>query len=308
MLALWLYDHAGVMVRGSCAAVFGVAGAACLIAGLWRRWRARALLAFAGLLGAVILAFAALRPSNDRDWPPETARLPWAEVDGNRVTIHDVRNFDYRTEDDFTPAWYDRTVDLDQLTGVDLVASYWMGPAIAHLFVSFEFGGTEHVAISIEARRARGEPYSSLLGFFRRFELVYVVADERDVIRLRTNVRRDPPEEVYVYRLRAAPGAGRQLFLAYMDKINALRAHPEFYNSLTTNCANSIWMLSRVVQGHVPWSWKILASGYAPQYLYEEGRLDAGVPFPQLERRSHVNDRARAADGAADFSALIRAR
>ena len=138
----------------------------------------------------------------------------YATIDGPRITLHDIRNFDYRSETDFTPSYYDRTFDLQQLSGVDLIASYWMGPKIAHIFLSFEFNGREHVAISIEARRARGEPYSSLLGFFRRFELIYVVADERDVIRLRTNYRRDPPEQVYLYRLqrhargRAAPVSG----------------------------------------------------------------------------------------------------
>src|SRR5207244_1722109 len=133
---------------------------------------------------------------------PEVARLAYATIDGDLVTVHNIRNFDYRTETDFTPAYYDKTYDLKKLDSVDLVAVYWMGPAIAHLFLSFGFAG-DHLAISIEARKEKGEGYSSVKGFFRQYELYYVVADERDVIRVRTNYRKDPPEAVYVFPLRA---------------------------------------------------------------------------------------------------------
>ena len=307
VLALYFFDHAAPGLRTALAAAFAL-GSVAVLAGLTRpRWRRRALTTYAGMFAAVVIASSTIKPSNDRDWPPETARLPYAVIDGDRVTLHNIRNFGYRSETDFTAAYYDKTFDLGQLTGVDLGASYWMGPQIAHLFTSFEFNGTDHVAISVEARRARGEAYSSLQGFFRRFELVYVVGDERDVIGLRTNYREDPPEEVYLYRLRGQRDSGRRLFLEYLRKINALRDHPEFYNSLTTNCAGSIWMLSRVNPDHPPYSWKILVSGYAPEFLYDEGRLDTRVPFAELERRSHVNARARAAGDAADFSQRIRA-
>jgi hypothetical protein len=307
VLALYYFDHAGEGLRTALATAFAL-GCVAVLAGLTQpRWRRRALSAYAVLFAAVVIASSTIKPSNDRDWPPETARLPYAVIDGDRVTLHNIRNFDYRSETDFTPAYYDKTLDLRQLTGVDLAASYWMGPKIAHLFTSFEFNGTDHVAISIEARRARGEAYSSLQGFFRRFEIIYVVGDERDLIGLRTNYRRDPPEEVYLYRLKGPPGSGERLFLEYLRKINSLREHPEFYNSLTTNCAGSIWMLSRVNPDHPRYSWKILASGYAPEYLYDEGRLDTSVPFAELEQRSHINARARAAGDAADFSQRIRA-
>jgi hypothetical protein len=307
VLALYYFDHAGAQLRAALALGFALCCLA-LLAGLTRRrWRRAALAAYGGLFVAVVLASSAIRPSNERDWPPETARLPYAVIDGDRVTVHNIRNFDYRSETDFTPAYYDKTFDLRELTGVDLGAAYWMGPQIAHLFMSFEFHTTDHLAISIEARRARDEAYSSLQGFFRRFELIYVVGDERDLIGLRTNHRQDPPEEVYLYRLRGSLESGQRLFLEYMRKLNTLREHPEFYNSLTTNCANGIWVLSRINADHPPWSWKILVSGYAPEFLYDEGRLDTRVPFAELERRSHVNARARAAGAAADFSQRIRA-
>ena len=182
-----------------------------------------------------------LKPSNDRDWLPNVARTPWATVAGDTVTVHNIRNFTYRTETDFTPAWYDKSYDLRKLEGIDIVASYWMGPDIAHVFVSFAFAGGDHLAMSIETRTEKGEGYSAIKGFFRQYELYYVVADERDVIGLRTNYRSDPPEDVYVYRIKSNPEGRRAFFLEYVRQINALKDHPEFYNSLTTNCTTNIW-------------------------------------------------------------------
>ena len=154
------------------------------------------------------------------------AVLPYATIEGDVVTVHNIRNFDYRSETDYTPAWYDKRFDVRDLVGVDLVAVYWMGPAIAHTFLSFEFAGGEHLAISIETRKEQGEGYSTLKGFFRQYELFYVVADERDVIRLRTNYRHDPPEDTYVYRVQAPIENLRRLFLEYMRQVNLLTTQP----------------------------------------------------------------------------------
>jgi len=255
---------------------------------------------------AIGLWWSGLQPSNERDWQPEVARLAYATIDGDLVTVHNIRNFDYRTETDFTPAYYVRTYDLNKLDSADLVAVYWMGPAIAHLFLSFGFGD-DHLAVSIEARKEKGEGYSSAKGFFRQYELYYVVADERDVIRVRTNYRKDPPEDVYVYPLRGPRENIRRLFLEYVRKMNALREHPEFYNTLTTNCTTAILMNTRVNPGSLPFSWKVLLSGYTPAYVYEAGRMDQSLPFEELKQRSLVNAAAQAADQAPDFSRRIRA-
>jgi hypothetical protein len=271
-----------------------------------RRWRWRALSAYLLLFAALVTWWLGIEPSNDRDWQPDVARLAYATIDGDMVTVHNIRNFAYRSETDYTPAWYDKTYDLSKLEGVDLVAVYWMGPAIAHTLVSFAFAGGDHLAISIETRKEKGEDYSTIKGFFRQYELYYVVADERDVIRLRTNYRHDPPEDVYVYRTQGPIENGRRLFLEYVRQMNALKASPDFYNTLVNNCTTDIWVNSRVNTTRMPFSWKILASGYVPEYLYESGRLDTSVPFPELQRRAHVNARAQAADTATDFSRRIR--
>lgn len=279
-----------------------------VLAGLFSlRLRWRALAAHAALLTAVILWWSQITPSNDRPWQADVAVLPYATIEGDTVTVHNIRNFDYRSETDFTPAWYDKRFDLRKLEGVDLVAVYWMGPAIAHIFVSFAFAGGDHLAVSIETRKEKGEDYSTLKGFFRQYELYYVVADERDVIRLRTNYRKNPPEDVYVYRLQGGTlENARRVFLDYINKINNLNKTPEFYNTLTTNCTTNIWFHSRVNPEHIPFSWKILASGYVPEYLYESGMLNNRLPFAELQRSAHINPRAQAAGNADDFSQRIR--
>ncbi|HTT12102.1 MAG TPA: DUF4105 domain-containing protein [Burkholderiaceae bacterium] len=306
--ALAVSGPASEAARLALAAAFGASALVASI-GLWlRRWRWRLIGVFAGLFAIALAWYFSIEPSNDRDWVTENERLPWATVEGDAVTLHEIRDFEYRTETDFTPAYYDKRFELSKLQGVDLVATYWMGPAIAHIMLSFEFAGGDHVAISIETRKEKGEGYSTVKGFFRQYELYYVVADERDLIRLRTNYRKNPPEQVYVYRIKGSRGDGaRRVFMSYIEAINELKTHPTFYNSLTTNCTTTIWMHSLVNPGHVPFSWKILASGYLPQYLYEHGRLEEyGLPFDELQRRSHVNQRAQQADQAPDFSRRIR--
>jgi len=288
------------------AAIFGIVASVAAIALAVRRWRWRAAGAYCVAFIALLAWFFSLAPSNDRDWQADVATLPYATVAGDIATMHNIRNFDYRSETDYTPAYYDKSFDVSKLTGVDIIAVYWMGPAVAHIFVSFEFAGSDHLAVSIETRKEKGEEYSTLKGFFRQYELYYVVADERDVIRLRTNYRKDPPEDVYVYRAQGPLENGRRLFLDYVRKINSLQEKAEFYNTLTTNCTTNIWMHTLVNVGHLPFSWKILASGYVPQYMYEAGRLDNSVPFAELQKRALVNPRAHGADKAQDFSRRIR--
>ena len=307
VLALVYFDDANALLREILAAVYAIAALTALVSLAFPRWRWRAFAGFLALFALLLWRWFALAPSNDRDWQPDAAILAYATFAGDQVTMHNIRNFDYRSETDYAPAYYDKTFDLRKLDAVDVVASYWMGPAIAHIFLSFGFGEQGHVAISIEARKELGEGYSSLKGFFRQYELYYVVADERDVIRLRTNYRHDPPEDVYLFDVRGPRENGQRLFLSYLEKINSLKDHPEFYNSLTTNCTSNIWVHSRVNPGHLPYSWKILLSGHVPELLYSAGRLDTSVPFAELQRRSHINARAQAAGQAADFSQRIRA-
>ena len=306
-LAIYYSDLPGEGLRQVLAFAFALFGAALLGWYLFSAKRIRPLLTFLAAFLLLVAWWSTIRPSQNRDWAPEYAKPAHATVNGDLVTIHNIRNFDYRTETDFTPGYYTKTFDLRQLDSVDLIASYWMGDAIAHTIMSFGFSGKDFLAVSIETRRERQENYSSIAGFFKQYELFYVVADERDLIRLRTNYRKDPPEDVYLYRTVAPAANARRVFLDYIREINSLTGKPEFYNTLTTNCTTSILTHTRVNPGHVPLSWKVLLSGYVPQYLYERRRIDTSLPFAELKQRSHINAAAQAANRAPDFSQRIRA-
>jgi hypothetical protein len=264
------------------------------------------------VFAAYIIAFAVLvviwfqiPASNDREWQPDVAMTPYVTTAGDTITVHNVRNFAYRTETDFDPVWETRTYDLRQLDSADVIAVYWAGKAIAHIMLSFGFGGKDYLAVSIETRKEKGESYSTLAGFFRNYELYYVVADERDVVRVRTTYRK-PQEDVYIYRIHGPKENLRRVFLDYIKSISELRTRPEFYNTLLTNCTTSIWLHTRMNRESPPLSWKILLSGYLPDYLYDLGRLDTSMPFAELEKRSLVNARAHAADKDPAFSRRIR--
>lgn len=300
-LAAWFGPFASAVV----AVAMGLSGMLALAALVSGRGLRVALAACIPLF-AFLVAWSRVEPSNDRAWLPDVDRLPRAEIDGDRVTIRDIRDFDYRTDSDYTPHYYDKTFDLRELDEVDLISVYWMGDAIAHVMLSFGFAGRDHVAISIETRKEVGESYDTIRGFFRQYELFYVVGDERDLIRLRTNYRKDPVEDVYLYRTAIPIENARRLFLDYLREINSLHDRPEFYNTATTNCTTNVYRHTRVNPGSHAFSWKILLSGYAAEYVHERGMLDDSLPFDELKRRSRINDAALAADAAPDFSQRIR--
>ncbi len=307
VFAVYFGDSQSGIVQTCVAAVFGLFGLVTLIGLGLPRWRKRLLLGYSILFAAILTWWFLISPSNERQWQPDTAKLAYATFDGDKVTVHNIRNFDYRSEFDFQPAYYTKTYNLNKLEGVDMFAIYWMGSSIAHTIISFHFGGNDHLAVSIEARKEQSEGYSTIKGFFRQYELIYIVADERDVIRLRSNYRKNPPEQVYLYRIQGPLENARRLFPEYIKKINELNEKPEFYNTLLDNCATAIWFNTRINPEHLPFSWKILLSGYVPEYLYESQRLDARIPFLELQQQAHINDLAQAADQSADFSTRIRA-
>jgi hypothetical protein len=233
------------------------------------------------------------------------AVLPYAEIDGDDITVHNIRNCDYRTETDYTVHYYDKNFDLSKLRSFDLFLSDWGLKTIVHTLVSFGFEDGSYLCISIETRKEVGEEYSSIKGFFRQYELIYVVADERDLVRLRTNYRQG--ETVYLYRLKGdSLEAARQIFLDYFRYINKLKETPEWYNALTGNCTTQIRGHTRPYAGKVWWDWRILANGYIDELAYELEVLDTSIPFSELKQRSIINEKAKAADKDPAFSARIR--
>ena len=243
-----------------------------------------------------------LKPSNDCAWQPDVARTAWAEINGDEITIHNVRDCDYRTATDFTPHWETRTVRLSQITGIDLAINYWGSPWIAHPIVSFQFADALPLCFSIETRKTIGQQYSTLEGFYRQYTLIYIVADERDCIRLRTNYRR---EDVYLYRTLASPAQARQRFREYINTLNTLHENPRWYNAVTSNCTTSI-RAQRAAKLRAPWDWRILLNGKADEMLYQDHAIaTGGLSFTELKQLSLINERARAADQNPNFSRII---
>jgi hypothetical protein len=299
-LALWFDGPPARWLAGTLSAGFA---AGCLALLIRLRPFSRAVL----IVGVILLAMATwwnlILPRNDRDWYPDVARLPRAVIEGSRMTIENLRNFDYRTETDYTERWETRTYDLDKLRGVDMFLFYWGSTLIAHTITSWDFGGGQHLAISIETRKEKGEFYSAVRGFFRQYELYYVVADERDVVRLRTNYRGD---QGYLYRLRMRPDHARALLIDYLREVNVLTERPRWYNALTHNCTTMIRYHVKEVGGNQPWDWRILANGRLDELGYERGSIDTSIPFPELKKRSNIMGKAKAADSSPNFSVQIR--
>lgn len=259
-------------------------------------------------VGAAVLVvfiwWSTLSPSNDRPWLPDVAQTAWAETKGDSVTLHNVRRCDYRTETDYTPVWETRTVRLSQITGIDLAINYWGSSLMAHPIVSFQFADAPPVCFSIETRKEKGESYSAIGGFFRQYELIYIVSDESDVIRVRTNFRQG--EDVYLYRLNITPDQARGRFVEYLAAMNELRDNPRWYNAATTNCTTSIRTQHNGSE-RMPWDWRILANGKGDELLFSRGRLITdGLSFQELKSKALINEAARKAGDSPDFSRLIR--
>ncbi len=300
--ALWFDGPASRPLAGALGGAFALASLAILIL---RRPLRRAVPVLL-LLFVLLLAWWNRIPArNDRNWQADVAALPHATIEGDRVTVHNVRNFDYRTETDYVPRWEERTYDLSKLEGADLFLSFWGPTEIAHTIMSWQFSDGQHLAVSIETRKEVGESYSTVRGFFRQFELYYVVADERDVVRLRTNYR-NPAEHVYLYRIRPRFDRGRAVLLQYLEEVNRLARQPTWYNALTHNCTTTIRLNANAAGVKLPLDWRFLANGHLDEFLYEHDVLDTGVPLPALRAKSVIDDRARAADQDPKFSERIR--
>lgn len=309
-LALHFRGPESAILRGVLIGAWVLAGLACLIAWLLPRgpqlvWLGPGVFAIA--IGLFALWWHGIQPRQDRDWAPDVAHLLDAQIDGDIVTLHNVRNFEWRTREDFDARWETRRYDLSQLRTADLVVSYWMGPSIAHTLVSFGFADGRHLVFSVEVRRTRGQKFSAIGGFFRQSELILVASDERDIVRTRSNAR---DEQVYLYRVAMPPTDLRSLFVAYVHEAHELQREPRFYNTALSNCTTIVYdMVKHIVPG-LPWDYRLLVSGYLPDYIYDLGALDTRLPFAELKRRAHINTRANASDidghSSPDFSAAIR--
>ena len=266
----------------------------------------KALVVFLVLFVGMFIWWNTIPPSHDRDWYDDVSKMPWAGIESDLVTLHNVRDFNYRSASDYDPRYLTRTVNLADIEGADYFLCYWGSPWIAHPIASFRFKGMDPIALSVETRKETGEKYSAVKGLFRQYELIYVVAEERDIVRLRTNFRKG--EDVYLYRTSSTPERAKAIFLNYVQRINELHAEPEFYNALKSNCTTNIRIHTAAADGDnlAPWDWRILLNGKVDEWDYERGAIDHSMPFEKIKARSHINKAAQKVTDLSAFSTEIR--
>ncbi|MBX6317063.1 DUF4105 domain-containing protein [Pigmentiphaga sp.] len=275
---------------------------AAALAGLATGWHAG--LALFGVAAIVLLAWwMSLRPSNERAWIPEVARQTHGEVEGDRVTLYNVRNFTWRSPSDFDERWETRTYELSRMRSLDLALSYWGRPAIAHAMLSFGFDDGRYIVFSVEIRRKQGDQFSEIGGFFRNYELSVIAADEEDCLRVRTNVR---GEDGHLFRIHMPREAMRSLFLAYVETANDLVRRPRFYNTLTANCTTLVFQMAQRIVPGLPLDYRLIFSGYLPEYLFELGALRGADDVTAYRSAGRYTDRARRTAEGESFSRNIR--
>ena len=300
-LAIYFSNMPWPAVRLALAVTFAVFAA-------WAFWLSRRrrmrVAAYALVLGVIGWWFI-ITPSHDRNWRPEVAVMPRAFIDRDHVRLTGVRNFDYRSRDDFTVHYVEREVDLSHLTGLDFYVSYWSEGPVAHTFVSFDFDNAAPLSISIETRPEVGRGFEPIASMFKQFELIYVVGEERDLVGVRAIHRR---EAVYLYHLNSSPADARRLLMVYLARINELAERPEFYNLFTNSCTINIVRYANAAGRKGGFDFRHLLNGLIDSYLYHSGRVDTTLPFDELRRRSLINASAEAADSAPEpeFSRRIR--
>ncbi|WP_322998776.1 DUF4105 domain-containing protein [Castellaniella sp.] len=275
------------------------------LASVWVQHRYAVPARWALAAAAAILAiwWISLAPSNQRDWADDVAHSLTGSTQGSIVTLHNIRNFDWRSETDYTVRWQDASYDLETLQSVDMALSYWMGPAIAHTLVSFGFADGRHLVFSVEIRKERDESFSTVGGFFKQFERSIIAAEERDILYVRAGPR---GEQVFLYPIQMPQAAMRQLFLAYVNSANRLAKAPKFYNTVTANCTTLVYDMVRPIVPGLPMDIRLILSGYLPEYLYRHGGLDTSQPLDVLHTQADITQRAAQAGPVADFSRRVR--
>ncbi len=303
--ALALYYRAPLPEAGRIAAggIFVSAMLAAAILVCRRKWR-RSLVPLV-LVPVLLIWWHSLQPSNNRDWAPDVAHPAVGQITGDLLVMRNIRNFEWNTETDFTPRWETRSYDLEMIRDVDLVASYWAGEDIAHILLSFGFADGQRLVWSIELRRTVSQTYSALASFFKQSELIFLAADERDIIRLRTNVR---GENVRMYPLQLKPGVARRLLTEYVSMANKYAQQPQWYNTVTANCTTMVFRIARALHPYAPFNWRVLLSGHFPDLIYQHGGIDNSIPFGEWRRKAQIDAAAKAADGldSTGFSRAIR--
>ena len=301
-LALWFRVPGPEVLRLVASVLFALFGLGTIVALTGSR-RITALGLYLVAFACVLAWWSTIRPPVDGNWSPDVARQVTGQIDGDVLTLTNVREFDWRSDDDFSEVWTNRSFDLNQLETLDMFLSYWDGPEMAHFVLSFGFSDGQYLAWSVEVRREIGGGFRPVADAFKTNTLAIVATVERDVVGVRSNIR---GEDVQIFRLRTPPDRARRLLEEYVRDANALAREPEFYNSLTTNCTTVVFKMMAAIGVRIPLDWRLLVNGYLPDYAYERNALDTRVSLPELRKLAHIGDAAQANGLGSGFSEAIR--
>jgi hypothetical protein len=301
-MALWFRAPGPAWIRGVFAAAFAVLSLSALVS-LWSWRRPRVVAAFALAFGALLIWWGTIKPAAEADWSPDVARQVTGTVDGDILTLTNVRDFDWKSRTEADERWTTERYDLSKLRELDLFLAYWAGPEMTHPIMSFGFEDGRWLAWSVEVRSLRGGEFAPIADLFRNSPLVIIGSKERDVVRLRSNIRE---EDVQLYRLNTPPSVARTILLQYVAESNALAAEPRFYNSLTTNCTTFLVKMIRAAGGQMPFDWRLIVNGFLPSWLHDRGVVDTRLSVDELRERGRISARAREAGDSPDFSGVIR--
>ena len=301
-MALWFRFPGPDAVRAAVCAVFALAACAAIIAN-FGSLRFRALSVFAVAFAGLLVWWATITPPKEGNWAPDVARQVTGTIEGGVLTLTNVREFEWRTIEDFTERWTTRSFDLSKLQTVDMFMSYWAGPGIAHSVMSFGFEDDEYLAWSVEVRREIGTVYSPVADMFKANTIVIVASAEEDVVGLRSNVR---GEDVQLFRLRTPPDEARALLEEYVRDANRLAKQPRWYHSVTTNCTTVIFKMMDAIGTAPPLDWRIFLNGYLPDFGYERGAVNTDIPLSELRELGRIAPRALEAGLGPGFSKAIR--
>lgn len=301
-LALWYRLPAAETLRLIAAAAVGLLGLYALLR-YWTRTPWKGLIPFGVVLALIGAWWQTIDPPRDADWSADVARQLSGEIKDNILTLHNIRDFTWRSTDDFDENWIDKSYDLTQLQSTDMVLSHWGSPAMAHFIVSFGFANGEYLAWSIEVRRMQGGGFSPVEDFFKTHTIAHIASLETDVIGTRSNVR---GEDVYIYRLDMEPAETRLLLELYLKNANRQIDDPQWFNSLFSNCSSTVLNLLKANGLRIPADYRLVANGYIDEFAYDKGLLAKQVPFAELQRDAHINERAKAHGLTEGFSQAIR--
>ena len=291
-LAIWIQQPGGWLISRLCIAVWIVF--ALSILGIYFTHffsRRKDILIYIIAFLVSLFWYFNIPAQQNLDWSPDVERILSYEKNGDIVTLHNIRDFNWKSEQDYDVHWDTRTYNLNEIEGINILTSYWMGPQIAHTLVSFDFKNQAPLVFSLEIRKEKSESFSAIGGFFRQFELSLIAADEKDIVYTRSNVR---GEQVYFFPIKMGEKERKELFLEYLKKSDELRKKPKWYNTLTSNCTTLVFDMIQAIEPHeLPKDYRLIASGYLPNYLYDLGALDQQWTMKQWYKNAHINPRTQ---------------